>query len=107
VSSEARGSIDPARLENWIQIRRDNMVALRVGVSDFGKSTVSTTFRQIAPEEFRLPFTAIAELITGDTNETPDGGSGRRDALWLAHGLRQCGTCYPSTPGVRRARCSA
>jgi nicotinate dehydrogenase subunit B len=74
VSSEARGSIDPTRLENWIRIRPDNKVALWTGVSDFGQSTVSTNFRQIAAEELRLPFAAIAELITGDTNETPDGG---------------------------------
>ena len=67
-------SVDPTRLESWLQIRPDNSVAIRSGVADFGQGAVSTSFRQLVAEELRIPFEAVSELVTGDTDRTPDGG---------------------------------
>jgi nicotinate dehydrogenase subunit B len=74
MASDAREQVDPTLLSSWIRIRPDNTVTVWVGVTDFGQGTVSTNFRQIVAEELRLPFAAIAEVVTGDTGETPDGG---------------------------------
>jgi CO/xanthine dehydrogenase Mo-binding subunit len=65
---------DATLLSSWIEIRPDNTAAIRTGVSEFGQGTVGTGFRQIAAEELRLPFAAVTEMVTGDTDRTPDGG---------------------------------
>jgi CO/xanthine dehydrogenase Mo-binding subunit len=65
---------DPTRLATWLQVLPDNTIAIRTGVSDFGQGAVGTAFRQIAAEELRVRFEAITDLVTGDTDRTPDGG---------------------------------
>jgi nicotinate dehydrogenase subunit B len=73
MTTESMPRLDPRRLASWIEITPDNTVAIRTGVSDFGQG-VLTAFRQIVAEELRVPFDAITELVTGDTDRTPDGG---------------------------------
>src|SRR5437870_2080625 len=65
---------DPSRLATWIQVKPDNTIAFRTGVSDFGQGVVGTVFRQIVAEELRVPFEAVTDLVTGHTDRTPDGG---------------------------------
>ena len=80
-----------ARLpQSWIEINADNTILIRVGKPDFGQSTVFTAYRQIAAEELNVPFEAITNVISGDTDRTPDG-SGAFD--FLQHGM----------PNIRKA----
>jgi nicotinate dehydrogenase subunit B len=80
-----------ARLpQSWIEIHADNTILIRVGKPDFGQSTVFTAYRQIAAEELNVPFEAITNVISGDTDRTPDG-SGAFD--FLQHGM----------PNIRKA----
>ncbi len=69
-----RAAADPTVLSTWIQIKPDNTVAVRVGVGEIGQGSVDTSMRQIVAEELRVPFEAITDLLTGDTDLTPDGG---------------------------------
>src|ERR1700690_4045800 len=66
-------SLDPALPSSWIEIHPDNTILIRTGKSDFGQSTTFTAYRQIVAEELNAPFEAITTVVTGDTNNTPDG----------------------------------
>lgn len=74
MADQAVTAADPSVLSSWIQVKPDNTIALRVGVGEFGQGAVSTSLRQIVAEELRLPFEAITDVVTGDTDRTPDGG---------------------------------
>lgn len=63
-----------ATVQGWIEIRADNTVLLRTGKCDFGQSTVYTAYRQIVAEELCVPLDAMTEVVSGDTDRTPDGG---------------------------------
>src|SRR3954447_2444253 len=76
--------------QSWIEIHADNTILIRVGKPDFGQSTVFTAYRQIVAEELNVPFEAITNVISGDTDCTPDG-SGAFD--FLGNGM----------PNVRKA----
>jgi len=76
--------------QSWIEIHADNTILIRVGKPDFGQSTVFTAYRQIVAEELNVPFEAITNVISGDTDRTPDG-SGAFD--FLGNGM----------PNVRKA----
>jgi CO/xanthine dehydrogenase Mo-binding subunit len=65
---------DASVLSSWIQIKPDSTIALRVGVGEIGQGAVSTGLRQIVAEELRIPFESITDVVTGDTDVTPDGG---------------------------------
>jgi CO/xanthine dehydrogenase Mo-binding subunit len=73
-ATDPQTSVDPTQLDSWIRIRPDNTVAVWSGVAEFGQGSVSTAFRQIVAEELRVPFEAVTELVTGDTDRTPGGG---------------------------------
>ncbi len=75
---------------SWIEIHSDNTILIRTGKSDFGQSTVFTAYPQIVADELYVPFEAITNVISGDTDRTPDGG-GTFDLLM--HGM----------PNVRKA----
>ena len=60
----APAASDPTRLASWIEVRPDNTIAFRTGVSDFGQGAVGTVFRQIVAEELRVPFEAVTGLAT-------------------------------------------
>jgi nicotinate dehydrogenase subunit B len=63
-----------ATISGWIEIRADNTVLLRTGKCDFGQSTIYTAYRQIVAEELCVPLEAMTEVVSGDTDRTPDGG---------------------------------
>jgi CO/xanthine dehydrogenase Mo-binding subunit len=70
----SRNSLDPARLSSWIEIRSDNTVQFRTGKCDFGQSSIYIAYPQIVAEELGMPLEAITDVISGDTDRTPDGG---------------------------------
>ena len=69
-----RNSLDPTLPASWIEIHADNTFLIRTGRCDFGQSTVTTAYRQIVAEELNVPFEAITQVVSGDTDRTPDGG---------------------------------
>ncbi len=83
VAAGSSNSLNAGLPQSWIEIHADNTVLVRVGKPDFGQSTVFTAYRQIVAEELNVPFEAITNVISGDTNRTPDG-SGAFD--FLGHG---------------------
>ncbi|HEY7209954.1 MAG TPA: molybdopterin cofactor-binding domain-containing protein [Bryobacteraceae bacterium] len=83
-------TLNPGLPQSWIEIHADNTILIRVGKPDFGQSTVFTAYRQIVAEELNVPFEAITNVISGDTDRTPDG-SGAFD--FLQHGM----------PNIRKA----
>jgi CO/xanthine dehydrogenase Mo-binding subunit len=85
-----RNSLDPALPQSWIEIHPDNTVLFRTGKNDFGQGSTFTAYRQIVAEELSVPFEAIATIVTGDTDSTPDG-SGAFDFLGKG------------TPNIRKA----
>ena len=70
----AKNSLDPTLACNWLEIHPDNTVTIRTGKNDFGQGSVYTAYRQIVAEELSMPFEAIATVVTGSTDQTPDGG---------------------------------
>src|SRR5215469_4206595 len=70
----AKNSLDPSLASNWLEIHPDNTVTIRTGKNDFGQGSVYTSYRQIVAEELSMPFEAICTVVTGSTDQTPDGG---------------------------------
>ena len=85
-----KNSLDPTLGSSWVEIHPDNTVLVRTGKSDFGQGSTFTAYRQIVAEELSVPFEAITTVISGSTDQTPDG-SGAFD--FLGHG----------TPNIRKA----
>ncbi len=67
-------SLDATSGPSWIEIHADNTVLIRTGKCDFGQSSIYTAYRQIVAEELSLPVEAITAVVSGDTDQTPDGG---------------------------------
>jgi len=72
----AKNEVDPGLLEGWLTINPDNTVTMRTGKYEFGQGSASAAYAQIVAEELNLPFSAITNVIMGDTDRTPDGGIG-------------------------------
>ncbi len=70
----AKNSLDPSLASNWLEIHPDNTVTIRTGKNDFGQGSVYTAYRQIVAEELSMPFEAITTVVSGSTDQTPDGG---------------------------------
>lgn len=70
----AKNSLDPSLAVSWLEIHPDNTVTIRTGKNDFGQGSVYTSYRQIVAEELSMPFEAITTVVTGSTDQTPDGG---------------------------------
>lgn len=70
----AKNSLDPSLAASWLEIHSDNTVTIRTGKNDFGQGSVYTAYRQIVAEELSMPFEAITTVVTGTTDQTPDGG---------------------------------
>jgi len=70
----AKNSLDPSLAGSWLEIHPDNTVTIRTGKNDFGQGSVYTAYRQIVAEELSMPFDAITTVVTGSTDQTPDGG---------------------------------
>jgi nicotinate dehydrogenase subunit B len=73
-ASVAKNSLDPSLASSWLEIHPDNTVTIRTGKNDFGQGSVYTSYRQIVAEELSMPFEAITTVVTGSTDQTPDGG---------------------------------
>src|SRR5438552_5218306 len=69
-----KSSLDATLPNSWFEIQADNTILMRTGKVDFGQSTAHTAYKQIAAEELNVPFEAIAAVVMGDTDRTPDGG---------------------------------
>jgi nicotinate dehydrogenase subunit B len=67
-------ALDPAKPASWIEIRADNTVTIRTGKCDFGQGSIHTAYRQAVAEELSMPLSAMTEVISGDSDRTPDGG---------------------------------
>ncbi|MBC2667804.1 molybdopterin cofactor-binding domain-containing protein [Novosphingobium piscinae] len=89
-AAAAAGSAAPSATTaaGWIEIRADNTVLLRTGKCDFGQSSIYTAYRQIVAEELCVPLAAMTEVVSGDTDRTPDGG-GTFGLLRNAQNLRK------------------
>jgi CO/xanthine dehydrogenase Mo-binding subunit len=70
----AKNSLDPSLAASWLEIHPNNTVTIRTGKNDFGQGSVYTAYRQIVAEELSMPFEAITTVVTGSTDQTPDGG---------------------------------
>jgi nicotinate dehydrogenase subunit B len=67
-------SLDPTLPSSWLDINADNTIVLRTGKIELGQGSASTAFAMITAEELNVPYTAITQVIMGDTDRTPDGG---------------------------------
>ena len=67
-------TLDATAPVSWIEIHADNTVVIRTGKCDFGQSSIYTAYRQIVAEELDMPLSAMTEVVSGDTDRTPDGG---------------------------------
>lgn len=65
---------DPTLPGNWLTIHNDGTITLRTGKAEMGQGSASTAYAQITAEELNVPYSAITEVIMGDTDRTPDGG---------------------------------
>jgi nicotinate dehydrogenase subunit B len=75
VASAATGNtLDASVPASWIEIHADNTVLIRTGKCDFGQSSIYTAYRQIVAEELGMPMSAMTQVVSGDTDRTPDGG---------------------------------
>jgi len=59
-------------IASWLEIRSDNTVLVRTGRTEIGTG-MSAFYPQVVAEELRIAPEAIS-LVTGDTDQTPDGG---------------------------------
>jgi CO/xanthine dehydrogenase Mo-binding subunit len=67
-------TLDPALPSSWLEIHADNTIVMRTGKVELGQGSASTAYAQILAEELNVPYTAITEVVMGDTDRTPDGG---------------------------------
>jgi nicotinate dehydrogenase subunit B len=65
---------DATSPSSWLEIRPDNTMVLKTGKAEMGQGSASTAYAQITAEELNVPYSAITEVIMGDTDRTPDGG---------------------------------
>src|SRR5262249_22967192 len=68
----------PAAPGSWLEIHADNTITLRTGKVELGQGSASTAYAQITAEELNVPYSAISQVIMGDTDRTPDGGFSAR-----------------------------
>jgi len=74
----ARGAggttLDATLPSSWLEIHADNTILMRTGKVELGQGSASTAYAQILAEELSVPYSAITEVVMGDTDRTPDGG---------------------------------
>jgi len=75
-AAAAKNEVDAATLEGWLTINADNTITIRTGKFEFGQGSASAAYSQIVAEELNVPYSAITNVIMGDTDRTPDGGTG-------------------------------
>jgi nicotinate dehydrogenase subunit B len=77
-STTAEGSattLDPHLPTSWFEIHPDNTILMRTGKVEFGQGSASVALPQIAAEQLHVRFDQIRQVVTGDTDQTPDGGA--------------------------------
>jgi nicotinate dehydrogenase subunit B len=67
-------TLDATLPSSWLEIHADNTILMRTGKVELGQGSASTAYAQITAEELNVPYTAITEVVMGDTDRTPDGG---------------------------------
>jgi nicotinate dehydrogenase subunit B len=67
-------SPNPGVSDAWFTIHADNTITMRTGIAEMGQGSASTAFAQIAADELNVPYSAITEVVIGDTDRTPGGG---------------------------------
>src|SRR6478672_9044664 len=70
----AKYSPNPGVSDAWFTINADNTITMRTGIAEMGQGSASTAFAQIAADELNVPYSAITEVVIGDTDRTPGGG---------------------------------
>jgi len=65
---------DATQWASWMTIKPDGTIILRTGKAEMGQGSASTAYAQITAEELNIPYSAITDVIMGDTDRTPDGG---------------------------------
>jgi nicotinate dehydrogenase subunit B len=71
-STENQTSVDPTRIDSWIEIHSDHTIVVRTGRAEIGTG-MSGYYTQFVAEELYVHPEMIT-LIMGDTDKTPDGG---------------------------------
>ncbi len=76
VANAAGGTntLDQTLPSSWLEIHADNTILMRTGKVELGQGSASTAYAQITAEELNVPYTAITQVVMGDTDRTPDGG---------------------------------
>ncbi len=69
-------SLDPSNPGSWFTINADNTIVMRTGIPEMGQGSASTAFAQIAADELYVPYSAITQVVIGDTDRTVGGGIG-------------------------------
>ena len=67
-------TLDPSLPTSWFTINADNTIVMRTGIAEMGQGSASTAFAQIAADELNVPYSAITQVIIGDTDRTVGGG---------------------------------
>ena len=67
-------SPDPSVSDSWFTIHADNTITMRTGIAEMGQGSASTAFAMIAADELNVPYSAITQVVIGDTDRTPGGG---------------------------------
>jgi CO/xanthine dehydrogenase Mo-binding subunit len=73
-AADGSNSLDPSLPSSWLTINPDNTILMRTGKPEMGQGSASAAYAQILAEELNVPFSAITQLVMGDTDRTPDGG---------------------------------
>lgn len=68
----ADGALDATKLASWLELRADNTILARTGRVETGTG-MSAFYAQVIAEELNVQPETIS-LVTGNTDETPDGG---------------------------------
>jgi CO/xanthine dehydrogenase Mo-binding subunit len=67
-------TVDASQWSSWLTINPDNTIVIRTGKAEMGQGSASTAYGQITAEELNVPYSAITQVIMGNTDQTPDGG---------------------------------
>jgi CO/xanthine dehydrogenase Mo-binding subunit len=73
-SAAGSNSLDASLPSSWLTINPDDTILMRTGKPEMGQGSASAAYAQILAEELNVPFSAITQVVMGDTDRTPDGG---------------------------------
>lgn len=71
-AAETAATLDPTRLQSWLEVRADNTILARTGKTETG-TAMSAFYAQLIAEELYVRPESVS-LVLGHTDETPDGG---------------------------------